>query len=369
MLAYGVHDLQEAGVLPGLDNLAFDVSGTIDPSGFVGTLLKGVLNFSPATTWLEAAAWVLYAVPVMTLFVLGVRRRSSTPTTPAPAPGRRPLTPTTEGPPCARPSSPPACCWPPRPSPPAPTTPPRRRRSGDARSFTVASSDDACDVSGAEAPSGALKFEVTNTGSQVTEFYVLADDGLRIVGEVENIGPGVSRSLTVKAPEGDYFTACKPGMKGDGIRNAFTVTGSDDGEEELSATDQQLVDEALAGYKLYVRDQSAQLLEKTASSSSSTRPATGRRGPRALPRRPHPLGAHRDGRGVLRRPRPEDGPARGRPRARPAGPVVAGLDVGLAQVHLRVEVAEGLRDGLDALPVGARDGVERAGLVVLSPAL
>lgn len=86
VLAYGVHDLQEAGVLPGLNSLAFDVSDTIEPSGFLGTLLKGVFNFSPATTWLEAAAWLLYAVPVMTLFVLGVRRRSSTPPTSAPAP-------------------------------------------------------------------------------------------------------------------------------------------------------------------------------------------------------------------------------------------------------------------------------------------
>lgn len=133
----------------------------------------------------------------------------------------------------------------------------------DPRAFTVASSDDACEVSGDSAPSGALTFDVTNTGSQVTEFYVLGDDGLRIVGEVENIGPGVSRALTIKAPAGQYFTACKPGMKGDGIRADFTVDASDDGEEQLSASDQQLVDDALAGYKLYVRDQSAQLLEKT----------------------------------------------------------------------------------------------------------
>jgi high-affinity iron transporter len=82
VLAYGVHDLQEADVLPGLNNLAFDVSGTIDPNSTIGTLLKGVFNFSPATTWLEATAWVLYAVPVMTLFVLGVRRRR-TPSSPA----------------------------------------------------------------------------------------------------------------------------------------------------------------------------------------------------------------------------------------------------------------------------------------------
>lgn len=81
VLAYGVHDLQEAGILPGLNNLAFDVSGAIPPSSWYGTLLKGVLNFSPATTWLEAAAWVLYVVPTLTLFLRRVHRR-----TPAPAP-------------------------------------------------------------------------------------------------------------------------------------------------------------------------------------------------------------------------------------------------------------------------------------------
>ncbi|MCW2814387.1 MAG: high-affinity Fe2+/Pb2+ permease [Nocardioides sp.] len=86
VLAYGVHDLQEAGVLPGLDNLAFDVSDTIAPGSTLGTLLKGVLNFSPATTWLEAAAWLLYVVPVMTVFVIGVRRRSGSTPAPAPAP-------------------------------------------------------------------------------------------------------------------------------------------------------------------------------------------------------------------------------------------------------------------------------------------
>jgi high-affinity iron transporter len=82
VLSYGVHDLQEAGILPGLGTIAFDVSGVVPPSSWYGTLLKGTFNFSPVTTVLEAVAWVAYVVPVMTLFVRRVRQNAR----PAPAP-------------------------------------------------------------------------------------------------------------------------------------------------------------------------------------------------------------------------------------------------------------------------------------------
>ncbi|NUU33348.1 iron uptake transporter permease EfeU [Arthrobacter sp. C9C5] len=74
VLAYGIHDLQEAGLVPGLHSLAFDVSASVPPSSWYGTLLKGTLNFSPATTWLELAAWVLYVAPVMALYLRSSRR-------------------------------------------------------------------------------------------------------------------------------------------------------------------------------------------------------------------------------------------------------------------------------------------------------
>ncbi|GAW51300.1 MULTISPECIES: iron uptake system protein EfeO [unclassified Nocardioides] len=134
--------------------------------------------------------------------------------------------------------------------------------AGDARTVSVTSTDDGCDVSTAEAPSGTLTFDVTNAGSQVTEFYLLGEDGLRIVAEVENVGPQLSRQLVVNAPAGSYFTACKPGMKGDGIRADFTVTESAD-EPSVSADDQELVDAALTNYSAYVQDQSDQLVAKT----------------------------------------------------------------------------------------------------------
>ena len=82
VLGYGLHDLQEARILPGLDNLAFDVSGAIPPDSLVGTILKGTLNFSPATTWLQAVAWVLYVAATMTVFFQIIRRSSR----PSPAP-------------------------------------------------------------------------------------------------------------------------------------------------------------------------------------------------------------------------------------------------------------------------------------------
>jgi high-affinity iron transporter len=82
VLGYGIHDLQEAGILPGLNSLAFDVSNAIPPGSWLGTILKGTLNFSPATTWLQAVAWVVYVAVTMTLFFRQISRSQR----PAPSP-------------------------------------------------------------------------------------------------------------------------------------------------------------------------------------------------------------------------------------------------------------------------------------------
>ena len=82
VLAYGVHDLQEARFLPGLGTLAYDVSATIPADSLVATLLKGIFNFSPAATVAEVVAWVAYVAVVGTLFVRRATRQHS----PSPAP-------------------------------------------------------------------------------------------------------------------------------------------------------------------------------------------------------------------------------------------------------------------------------------------
>ncbi len=132
--------------------------------------------------------------------------------------------------------------------------------SGEARTIAVTSTADGCELSTTEAPAGRLTFEVTNDGSQVTEFYLLGEDGQRIVGEVENIGPQLSRELVVSAPAGSYVAACKPGMKGEGIRVDFTVTQS--GQAPTVGTD-AAVDQALESYEDYVHEQTEQLVDKT----------------------------------------------------------------------------------------------------------
>lgn len=129
----------------------------------------------------------------------------------------------------------------------------------DATSYTVTATDDSCEVSSYEGTTGNNSFEVTNNGKKITEFYVYTDGG-RVVGEVENIGPGASRKLLVEIPKaGDYKVTCKPGMVGEGIGHDFTVTGDEvslaEGDDKLAA--------AVDGYLRYVRSQTTALKEQT----------------------------------------------------------------------------------------------------------
>jgi len=69
VLAYGVHDLQEAEFLGGLQNKAFDVSSAVPVDSWYGVLLKGTVNFQPDPTVVQVWVWVLYVVPVLFFFL------------------------------------------------------------------------------------------------------------------------------------------------------------------------------------------------------------------------------------------------------------------------------------------------------------
>lgn len=115
---------------------------------------------------------------------------------------------------------------------------------------TVEASDDSCELSGTEGTTGANTFVITNNGTKVTEFYVYGE-GERVMGEVENISPGLQRKLIVQLSQpGTYQTACKPGMIGDGIRGEFTVTG-----DAVQIDTEGKFKEAADSYKRYVNSQ------------------------------------------------------------------------------------------------------------------
>lgn len=119
----------------------------------------------------------------------------------------------------------------------------------------VVAEDDSCEVSKKELPAGHIELAVQNKGSKVTEVYVLFPDD-RIVAERENIGPGTKATITAEIKAGSYEIACKPGMKGHGIRQKIEVSG---GKAVKRSPE---MDKAVAAYRTYVQAQADETLPK-----------------------------------------------------------------------------------------------------------
>lgn len=77
VLSYGIHDLQEAAILPGLNTLAFDISEIVPEDSWYGALLKGFFNYSQRTSVLQAIAWGAYVAVVLSLFLVRPRTRAA----------------------------------------------------------------------------------------------------------------------------------------------------------------------------------------------------------------------------------------------------------------------------------------------------
>ena len=129
----------------------------------------------------------------------------------------------------------------------------QKSEASDTEAVRVTAADSRCTTSTGSVPAGQVTLKIQNTGSRATEVEILFPDD-RIVSEKENIGPGTKYTLTAEVKAGSYEIACRPGMKGHGVRQKLTVTGG-----SVARRDPRL-DKAVAAYRAYVETEAEQTL-------------------------------------------------------------------------------------------------------------
>ncbi|MFF0850055.1 iron uptake system protein EfeO [Streptomyces sp. NPDC003388] len=128
--------------------------------------------------------------------------------------------------------------------------------AGDGKAIEVTAADSRCDTSAKSVPAGQVTLKIENKGSKATEVEIVFPDD-RIVSEKENIGPGTKYTLTAEVKAGTYEIACRPGMKGHGVRQKLTVTGGG-----KTAQRDPGLDKAVADYRQYAQDQADETLPR-----------------------------------------------------------------------------------------------------------
>jgi iron uptake system component EfeO len=131
----------------------------------------------------------------------------------------------------------------------------KSKGDGDA-AIKVTAADSKCDTSTKSVPAGQVTLNIENKGSKATEVEILFPDD-RIVSEKENIGPGTKYTLTAEVKAGDYEVACRPGMKGRGVRQKLTVAGSG-----TVAKRNPKLDKAVADYREWAQEQADATIPK-----------------------------------------------------------------------------------------------------------
>lgn len=209
VLSYGVGELQTAGLVPGRSWLAFDLSTVVSTDSWWVSLVSGVTNLSPRMTVLQVALYLGYLAAVLTVFL----RKPATEAAPVvERPSRRlprwayavaavvvPLL-AVGGFALLTPSA-----------------------SGSSTQVTVTADGCAKDWSGATA--GTSTISVVNNSGHGGEIYLTrATDG-GVIGEIEGLGPGTRRSITVDLPAGQYSWRCLVPGELDQVSPVAAVTG------------------------------------------------------------------------------------------------------------------------------------------------
>ncbi|MEZ0166950.1 iron uptake system protein EfeO [Kineococcus sp. LSe6-4] len=120
---------------------------------------------------------------------------------------------------------------------------------------TVTLTDDGCTAEPDSVPAGPASFQVVNSGAGAVTEAELVNAGGRILGERENLTPGLTGTFSLQLEAGDYTIQC-PNAATD--TSPFTVTGA-----APAGTEDPLFAAATSGYQDYVEQQVADLVTAT----------------------------------------------------------------------------------------------------------
>jgi len=223
VLAYGLGDLQDAGVLPGQSWIAFDLTGHIDPGSWWVSIITGVTELSPKMTMLQVVAWIAYLIVVIPAFLRAGRSAPAAvdpaPASPVPAGPRR-----WERLAGSRPWAV-ATVLVVVPALAAGTAIAALPAAGATASATVTVTRTSCAQDWASAGTGTQTFTVENQSGLAGEIN-LDDASGAVVGDIETIGPATSAQLTATLGVGTYTFRCYLGSLAATSSQPVQVTGA-----------------------------------------------------------------------------------------------------------------------------------------------
>jgi FTR1 family protein len=251
LLSRALHTAHEAGWFDVLQARAVDLTSIIKPGSIIASLWNGIIGLTSEPTVGELGVYLIYLIPVVAFVV--AKPRASKPVAEGDKP-RREFSATaiastlvaalaialvgvavfagTDKTPSSVASS----------------------NENGTKVIDVQLSDAGCVPADVKASAGPTTFKVTNTGtSSVTEYEVVQNG--QILGEAENVAPGIGGSFSLTLSAGEYDLVC-PGGK-TSAKGTLTVTGG--GTANSSADD-----EAVADYRKFLEAQTTELSARTA---------------------------------------------------------------------------------------------------------
>jgi high-affinity iron transporter len=272
VLAYGLTDLQESGVVGGFTAYAWDLSAHLDPNAWYAQVVAGTLNLTPKMTWLSVIGYVAYLVPVMFCYL----RPAAVTATPTPAahPQTAEAAAPVQSPETAGPAATPAAS--------APLSAPFRKPaprwavgtavitvpalaavavivavgpgSGPKGAQTIEVSASSCGKGFGDLTTGEHVFQMKNTGTVAAEVYLLDPTTSAVYGEIEGLAPGTTRPLTATIGTGTYAWRCVPNGRDAVTSAARRATGSGGSTTAVVPITEKDLDAPLDQYRAYVTD-------------------------------------------------------------------------------------------------------------------